>query len=560
MMRRIRRDERGTSLVIVLMIITLVSLVMGVVLAQEGASVKATDALQDQSSNNYGADGAGQAAVIQVKTGQFACASADTSTLNLGHGSSSPFYRPVGTGGQPLNAVAACTPDSTSGVTTTVTGTQMMVGPANTPTAAITTVGTTALDGVAALNLFTLCVQGSVVSYTTIGGLLTAGVNSAGSPTACPNTASPTVTVQAAGSPLLGPLLSPIPTGCGLLTGLYLTPCTPLASTPPVPTVPDPSQAASTPTPPICATSGGKTYAAFVPGLYTAATSSTTWSLSTPCASGKKWVAPDVEWFSPGVYYFNFGSTTWTLPAALVGGTPATPAGAPIAGLNPAVASTLSALSQMPSGEGKCIPPTAQTAAGEGGVEFVFGGASTMTGMTPSFLSTTSTDLDLCATYSATSPPVAIYGVNKSGLPIPAESGCVATPGCVGATKSILNWPVVPLVGLPEVDQTFHIDGYVWAPAAAISIAFVTAKGQAFNWGVLVRTFSLLGLNWLTMAGLPAANPGLVTTHTYSIRYVNVWTCAASSTPCAQSGPPNVQIKLQQTGTAWKVLSWSERR
>jgi Tfp pilus assembly protein PilX len=553
-----RPDDRGTSLVIVLMIITFVSVVMGVVLAQEGTSVKATDALQDQSATSYGADAAGQAAVTQVKNGQFACTATGTSTLNLGDGLSNPFYRPVGTGSEAQNAVAACAPDTTTGVTTTVTGTQMMVGPANTPTAAITSVGTTAFDGITALNLFTLCVQGSVVSYTTIGGSLAAGANSKGSPTDCPDETSPNVTVRAFTNPVLTPLL-PSVTGCGLI--LQFTQCTPLGGTtpPPVPAVPDPASVPASPSQPVCQTSGGKTYAAFEPGLYTVLTASKTWSLSTPCGSGSKWTTPNVEWFSPGVYYFDFGSTTWTLPATVVGGTPTTASGAPIAGLNPLVASTLSALSQMPTGEGKCLSPSAQTQAGEVGVEFVFGGASTMTGMTPGFLSTASTDLDLCATYSASSPPVAIYGVNKSGLAVSPESGCVASPICILGTKSLLNWPTV--FGLPIANQTFHIDGYVWAPAAAMSLSYLGSTGQAFNWGVLARTFQVYGASQaLTMAALPAANPGLMTTYTYSIRYLNVWTCAASSSPCPQLGAPNVQIKLQQTATTWRVLSWSEHR
>ena len=46
----------------------------------------------------------------------------------------------------------------------------------------------------------------------------------------------------------------------------------------------------------------------------------------------------------------------------------------------------------------------------------------------------------------------------------------------------------------------------------------------------------------------------------YSVRYVNVWTCAASADPCPQTGPPDIQTKLQQTGASWKVLSWSEQR
>src|SRR6201999_1267373 len=102
---------------------------------------------------------------------------------------------------EPLNAVASCAPDTVNGVTTTTTGTQMMVGPANTPTAAITSVGSTAVDGVAALNLFRLCVQGSVVSYTTITGPVAAGSTSSGSSTTCPDTPNSAVTIQAYNNP-----------------------------------------------------------------------------------------------------------------------------------------------------------------------------------------------------------------------------------------------------------------------------------------------------------------------------------------------------------------------
>jgi len=101
----------------------------------------------------------------------------------------------------------------------------------------------------------------------------------------------------------------------------------------------------------------------------------------------------------------------------------------------------------------------------------------------------------------------------------------------------------------------------VWAPSAAIAMSYVNANGQAFNWGVLARTFQLSTLGpSRTMAELPAANVGQVTTYTYSIRYVNVWTCAASSTPCATSGTPNVRVKLQTTGSTWRVLSWTALR
>jgi hypothetical protein len=93
-----------------------------------------------------------------------------------------------------------------------------------------------------------------------------------------------------------------------------------------------------------------------------------------------------------------------------------------------------------------------------------------------------------------------------------------------------------------------------------MNLSYAAASGQAFNWGILVRSFTMLGLNSMTIASVPAANPGVVTTYSYSVRYVNVWTCAASVGPCPHTGTPNVQIKLQQTGATWKVLSWSAPR
>ncbi len=89
----------------------------------------------------------------------------------------------------------------------------------------------------------------------------------------------------------------------------------------------------------------------------------------------------------------------------------------------------------------------------------------------------------------------------------------MATPGCVLATRSLLNWPVVGPLTLPlfGVDQTFHIDGYVWAPGRGdLRSTYATANGQAFNWGMLVRSFQMLGLTCspMTLAGVPAAQPG----------------------------------------------------
>ena len=369
---------------------------------------------------------------------------------------------------------STCTPDPATAVAGTPIGAFTRVGPNgqngpdglnNLPSAAITTVGTNLGDGIvagAALSpLFSLCVQGSVFSYTSITGSVKAGTSSTGSATACPDTASAATTVKSYGNAVAGHLdraqlrARPLPGhtvhrirhrlsgGPHRARRRSITSATTIQSA-------------------TCLSTGSgsttKVYAAFVPGVYTAATASNAFSLNAPCKISSKWVAANVDWFSPGVYYFNFGATsatTWTMPATVVGGTPAvagTNGQTAIAGLSPTTASTLSNLSQMGTGEGKCVPPTstAQTQPGAGGVEFVFGGVSTMTGATPPNIlgvpTGPSTDFDICATYSASSPPVAIYGVQHAltvgTATIPVESGCVATSGCsLGLTTSLLNWP-----------------------------------------------------------------------------------------------------------------------
>ena len=77
---------------------------------------------------------------------------------------------------------------------------------------------------------------------------------------------------------------------------------------------------------------------------------------------------------------------------------------------------------------------------------------------------------------------------------------------------------------------------------------------------MLVRSFDLIGVTSLNMASLPAANLGPVTPYTYPVRYVSVSTCPAASSPCQQKAAPDVQIKMQLTGSTWKILSWSEQR
>ncbi|HVK26258.1 MAG TPA: hypothetical protein VM677_33315 [Actinokineospora sp.] len=109
-------------------------------------------------------------------------------------------------------------------------------------------------------------------------------------------------------------------------------------------------------------------------------------------------------WFTPGTYYFDFhnstnpvvpsGSRIWTVNSGyLVAGTPVNGAGQVIA--LPANPATI---------PGSCNNPIKD--ANAVGVQFIFGGDSQ--------LSVKAGKAELCGTYSATKPPLAIYGL-KSG-------------------------------------------------------------------------------------------------------------------------------------------------
>ena len=558
---RLRPHDEGATLVIVLVLVTVISVLLGAVIKTGDTNVRATVALRVESAHDYSSDAAASAAIQQLlnSSANFSCANATTpSSVTLGSGSGAgAFYKSVNNSGS-YNAVATCLPDSNNGVIPGTPGSSQ-IGPTNTPTYALLTVGQNypTEDGIDEIGNWTMCVQnGSVASYSTVSGGIAAGVSTPASTTACPNTAKSGITVSAYGAP------APPTSGClGTAAQYSPTPCT-AGGLGGVPTVPAPTYgitAANTNQAAVCQKTGGVEYAAILPGKYSLLTSTTAASLSTPCRSGSTWVAADVLWLTPGTYYFDFGSTSWTVPATMIGGTPTTPAGATILGLNGTnattlAASTLSNLSQATAFPGACISPSTQS--GNGGVEMVFGGASTMT--FPS-----SGKLDVCATYvDANTVPVALYGVYQNPLAVGSgsvspESGCVATAGCSGA-----NSLMIP--ASPNGHESFHFEGYVWAPAAGIIMTYKNSAGQEFNWGVVTRTFQITG-NGVSPSGafisLPQSSFG--PQPTYTIRYINVYICTAATTACSASGTPNVRVKIQSTIgsggniTGNKILSWS---
>jgi len=549
-------EDRGAALILVLIIVTVLGIAGAALLTFTDTSIRTTVALRDQAASAYAADGAAQVAISEIKNGTLDCSSTTPTVVTLGS-ATSPFYTPVQSQVGPLNASLTCSPNATEGATststTTTTGSGTTVGgtASNLPSYALLTVGTANGDpGINfsdSANNKTICIEnGSVVSNTKINAsqeFLGVRLSGTGTASDCTTGSGTGLTVGAAAS-----------SGCiGTSTGgspnFGPTPCTQLAAPISLPSAPVPTDPITrTNVAATCLTSGSKKYAAFLPGKYTNVA-----LLNSPCSG-----AADFEWFSPGTYYFDFGATTWNWPMTLLAGTPTDTSSAPITTVDASTAATLSGLANIapfPTVSGQkpnsCADPALQSSSP--GAEFVFGGAST-------FTPNTGGNAEICASYSPTAPPIAIYGANTAltvtGGTLSAQTLC-SVSSCSG---SLIN------TGSNGQAQ-FYIKGFVYAPNAPINLNLKNSLGQIFNWGVVVRNFSL-SINGSSPTAsfiqLPSPNQGITTTTTtstaYTIRYINVWTCPAGTSSCPQTGTPNVRVKVQTSGSTIKVLSWSVQR
>lgn len=592
-----KHGEKGASLIIVLIVISVIGMVMGVVMSQTDTSVRASVALRDQAADDYGADGATQAILNGLKTSGINCSDPSNPTGVALGSTSTPFYVPASTVQGPLNAYAKCTPDALVGAATTTiqpppvtttstvtpaavtsTSTYLGQGDPTLPSYALLTTGSTpgdfGIDISQSANNKPVCIEnGSVASNADINTTgqtfsvrLDPSVTGQGTSTDCSTgtgTASDgsKLVITAAGQCITGGSGSFAPTSC--------TPNSATVSTPVAP--PLPTSVGSDNPAPTCSTSGNTTYAAFQPGHYTTAD-----VLNSPCSNPAKNV---FEWLSPGNYFMDFstGSTTWTWPTTVVGGTPTDSTGNAISGLNPKASGTLSKLSQDAAAPNACADP----ASGSGvlGVQIIFSGSSTASAPQ------TSTS-EFCASSPSGSPPVAFYGLQSAttvgSVTLPAETMC-GSNGCGSNTL------IATTTSTSSAQAAIYIKGYVYAPNAQVIMSLKNSIGQLFNWGIVVRNFRL-SVNGSSPTSpfvqLPKPNTGVGTvvttstpppypttavntpasypTTTYTIRYINVWTClysslSAASPTCPTSGSPNVQVKVltDTSGKPVQILSWN---
>ncbi|NEA32328.1 hypothetical protein [Streptomyces sp. SID13031] len=423
------RDERGSSLLMVLVVITVVALALSALLTRSDAAQKVTESLRKDAAASATAEGAMQAAINNLRNssyngepGQHCFGLSDTLSLLAFDG-----LKPV---------AVKCQPDPKQAIV------QCGVAAAcNRPDNAILALST--IPGETALSVSqpggsTFRIHGKVFANSSID--VTAGTLSASG------------TLSARGLCSDG-VLVPL---CGLGGSLAAAP----AYEPAVATVPARRSL------PACTTPNS--VVTFVPGYYDDADGlSTMMSGTSPCHDST-W------WFKPGVYYFDFhnttnplltGNNTWTVKdGTLVAGTPVNAAGAAI-GAPPVPAAI----------PGSCASPVGGAPAA--GVQFIFGGTSR--------LDVESGKAEICGTYSASKPPVAVYGLTSgaetassdvlkpTAVSLFSKFGSSATPARLGTVDDqAASWKST------AVNDTagFTLSGYSQAGAIPVGSVLESAE------------------------------------------------------------------------------------
>lgn len=417
MNRRWKGDDAGAALPLVLILVTVIAVVLGALLSFADTSVRTTVNLRDQAASAYTADGALQAGINAIRNGKFTGAAgehcfgaSDTLTLpNFG-----------GTG----SAAVSCTADPAK-----VQIQCPSLSVCNRPGNAILTLGTGGEDG--------LNIQQPTGSSFRVHGVVYSNSN-----IRVVNGSLDTNTAVYARGACAGTIRSAPAASCGYGgSSLGADPgyAPALTSVPPRQSLPPCTKAGSLVT--------------FQPGFYDDAA-----GLSAMMSSSSK-CKDSTFWFTPGTYYFDFrnsaairppslaaGPDEWTVDNGyLVAGTPVDGSGRIIA--KPPVPAQIPGACDNPIDDAKAV-----------GVQFVFGGDSR--------LAVKAGQVEICGTYSAERPPVAVYGLTSG-----AETPVTTTLAPASVTGDFTGGTTA---SLSKVDKS----GATWvAPGKTGGTATLTATG-----------------------------------------------------------------------------------
>jgi len=258
----------------------------------------------------------------------------------------------------------------------------------------------------------------------------------------------------------------------------------------------------------------------FSPGLYTDGVS------LTKCDK-----AGTTLWFRPGTYYFDFAGKnadlTWRLNAGSV------------------VGGTLTSDTTVP---GTCVSPLMSTTPAQG-VQFVFGGESQLN-------VNGTAEIELCGSYSASSPPIAVYGLKSSLGGVSAPRGCVIDPSVA------THCPLFSSSG--NGAGIVYVQGTVYAPLASVELSYRSnGKGQFIKDGIIVNSLKVT-LNDVNLTGVevPVLTAGPKGAETGVL--LKVYVCPSVSTCNASTGKLGLETKVGVSNPAGsrtvKIYSWSVQR
>ena len=393
--QKTQRNDDGAALVLVLVVVTVVALVLGALLSFADTSVRTTVNLRDQAASAYEADGALQAAVNNIRnsnfsgqTGQHCFGGSDTLSLPNFNGSDSAA---VSCAADPAKVLIQCP----------------SLSHCNRPGNAVLTLGR--IPGEDGINIqqptgSTFRVHGVVFSNSNLN-VVNGALNTN---TAAYARGACTGTVQSVPAPRCnyGSAANPLgddPGYASVLTSVPAHRALPACTTP-------------------------NSVVTFQPGYYDDAAGLTAMMAGNSACKHSTW------WFTPGAYYFDFHSGTnpllpsgddlWTIDDGyLVAGTPVNAGGRVVA--TPAVPATIPGACDNPINDAHAV-----------GVQFVFGGDSRM--------AVKSGQAEICGTYNANTPPIAVYGLTSgtettTGPVTLKPSGVVSAGTFVNATPTTLS-------------------------------------------------------------------------------------------------------------------------
>ena len=492
--RRIRTagGDRGATLILALVFITVIAVAIAGVLSVALANVRATTALREQAAQAAAAEAAAQIAINELRRGTYTGASAacfgDTDTLTLPplpDGTTAAAVQctynsgvssvPAPLSSFPYALLALPQPDTDeAGITVNVQGEGNQKTVAFNGT--VSTTGTIrAQHGITAITNGTLAAAECEISNS--ADISVAGVTL--------NRANPDPAYcQASVTP---PTLLPLPSG------------------------------GQSPAPsPTFVTAGGQIQGScnastaritFQPGVYTSASTLNGWTDSSSCGS-----AQTVYDFRPGVYWFNFNnpgpssSNIWKVTrGTLVAGRP----------------------TAMPPEPVTTFPTPACDEPG-GGVLFVFGGRS-------QWSISNDARVQVCAmTPGAGQPPVAIHGLRQNVGSVAAQTGCVTATSGNESGSNPQRCRMLRVDGKAQL----YVRGATYVPLAWIGVNLNNPPAGvyqgSFAGGVVARRFELNGTGNVTF-GMPFSaappGPGQATT----VVHLAVYVCPGSTT-CSTSG------------------------